>query len=105
LFAVSAIAVWLHAWRLQPVSLRWDTQRWHVGVASSAGHEPASGRLTVAVDAGAWMLLRFVPDRRTVWRSGLWLPVQRRGHEPAWHALRSTVYCARPVTLPAAAPF
>jgi hypothetical protein len=105
LLVVSSLAVLIHLWRLQPMSLRWDTQRWHLGAAASAGSESATGRLTVAMDWGMWMLLRFVPDERTLWRRGAWLPVQRRGHESAWHALRATVYCARPVSLPIAAPF
>jgi hypothetical protein len=105
LLALASLAVSIHLWRLQPMSLRWDTQRWHLGEAALAGSEPATGRLTVAMDWGTWMLLRFVPDERTLWRRGVWLPVQRRGHESAWHALRSTVYCARPVSLPTVAPF
>jgi hypothetical protein len=39
------------------------------------------------------MLLRFTPDapaRMT------WLPVQRRGLEAQWHALRCAVYSPRP---------
>jgi hypothetical protein len=103
--ALSSAAILIHAWRLQPTSLRWDTQRWHLGEAGSAGREPSPGRLTVAMDLGMWMLLRFVPDERNLWRRGVWLPVQRHGHETAWHALRCTVYCARPVSLPTAAPF
>jgi hypothetical protein len=102
---LSSAAILIHAWRLQPASLRWDTQRWHLGEAGSAGHEPSPGHLTVAMDLGIWMLLRFVPDERGLWRRGVWLPVQRRGHENAWHALRCTVYCARPVSLPTVAPF
>lgn len=75
-----------------PFHLRWDTQDWFV--------EPGTGRvraqpgvLQVALDLGGWMLLRFAP---TGGGRDRWLPVQRRGHEPAWHGLRSTVYCARP---------
>ena len=65
--------------------LRWDTQAWLL--------DATPGQVSVAVDTGGWMLLRFVPDGRWMAR---WLPVQRRGHETAWHALRCTVYCARP---------
>jgi len=101
----ASVAVLVHTWRLQPASLRWDSQRWHLGSSATAGHEPEAGRLVVAMDFGAWMLLRFTPDSATVLRRGTWLPVQRRGHEAAWHALRCTVYCARPVSLPAVAPF
>jgi len=45
----------------------------------------------VAIDAGSWMLLCFIPEGQ---RRPRWLPVQRIGHEAAWHALRCTVYCA-----------
>jgi hypothetical protein len=105
LLVSASVAVLAHAWRLQPVSLRWDSQRWHLGPLTAAGHEPDAGGLVVAMDFGAWMLLRFVPDSATMLRPGVWLPVQRLGHEPAWHSLRCTVYCARPVSLPAVAPF
>ncbi|HEX3141329.1 MAG TPA: hypothetical protein VHQ87_14810 [Rhizobacter sp.] len=105
LLVLSSAVILIQAWSLQPTSLRWDTQRWHLGSAASAGHEPSSGHLTVAMDWGMWMLLRFVPDERAAWQPDSWLPVQRGGHEAAWHALRSTVYCARPVSLPAVAPF
>jgi len=100
-----SIAVLTHAWRQHPVSLRWDTQRWHLGAAATVGLEPQAGRLAVSMDLGGWMLLHFVPDDATVLQRGTWLPVQRRGHETSWHALRCTVYCARPVSLPTVAPF
>jgi len=80
--------VWRAMRAHQPFHLRWDTQAWHLG--------PIAGRLSVAVDAGGWMLLCFTPEGG---RRSRWLPVQRRGLEVAWHALRCTVYCAR---LPAA---
>jgi len=105
LLVSGSVAVLAHAWRLRPVSLRWDSQRWHLGPLTTTGHEHDAGRLVVAMDFGAWMLLRFIPDSATVLRPGVWLPVQRLGHEPAWHSLRCTVYCARPVSLPAVAPF
>ena len=84
------------ALRQPPVDLRWDTQRWLVGPGSDATG-PSPGNLTIALDLGVWMLLRFDHDasprgrRRTTW-----LPVQRRGLEAHWHALRCAVYCARP---------
>lgn len=105
LLVSGSVAVLAHAWRLRPVSLRWDSQRWHLGPLTTTWHEHDAGRLLVAIDFGAWMLLRFIPDSATVLRPGVWLPVQRLGHEPAWHSLRCTVYCARPVSLPAVAPF
>ena len=102
LLLIASVGLLVQTWRLAPMSLRWDGQLWHVGPATTRGEEPHSGRLLVALDLGAWLLLRFVPEEA---RRGRWLPVQRRGHEPAWHGLRATVYCARPVSPPTAAPF
>jgi hypothetical protein len=52
------------------------------------------GNVAVVIDLGPWMLLRFTADAppRTTW-----LPVQRRGLEAQWHALRCAVYSPRPV--------
>ncbi|HEY0818424.1 MAG TPA: hypothetical protein VGD46_06575 [Rhizobacter sp.] len=101
-WAVASIAVRVQMSRLAPVSLRWDGQAWHVGPVTTVGEEPQAGTVSVSIDLGAWMLLRFVPAGA---RRGVWLPAQRRGHEAAWHGLRATVYCARPVALPIAAHF
>jgi hypothetical protein len=99
--AMLVVAASVQAWRLRPMALRWDTQCWSV----HTGGAPRVGRITVCLDLGGWMLLRFTPDDATLLHRGAWLPVQRRGHEAHWHALRCTVYCARPVSLPTAAPF
>jgi hypothetical protein len=101
-WAVASMALLLHAVRLAPVSLRWDGQAWYCGALATVGQEPQGGRLSVALDLGGWMLLRFVAEGA---RRPVWLPAQRRGHELAWPALRATVYCARPVSLPTEAPF
>lgn len=106
LLALSSTLLLAQAWRLRPMNLRWDSQRWQLAACNAAVYEEVpAGRLTVAVDLGGWMLLHFKPDHTTVLQRGTWLPVQRRGHEADWHALRCTVYCARPVSLPTAAPF
>ena len=47
-----------------------------------------SGALTVAVDWGGFLLLRLESGPR----AHLWLPVQRRGLEHDWHALRCAVH-------------
>ena len=81
--------------RVPPVSMRWDGQRWHLGLPASAGHEPDSGTMYVAIDLGPWMLLRFEPVEST-WRTrATWLPAQRRGLESRWHAMRCAVYSPR----------
>jgi len=84
------------ALRMAPVELRWDTQQWRLARPTTPDG-PIPGRLTIALDLGAWMLLRFDPDPSAARGSRTtWLPVQRRGLEPRWHALRCAVYCARP---------
>ncbi len=99
LAAVASLVLLLfgaRAARVAPVSLRWDGQLWHLGPPESAGQEPDSGALHVALDFGPWMLLRFEPAEST-WRTGsTWLPAQRRGLESRWHALRCAVYSPRP---------
>ena len=58
---------------------------------SEAG-EHRAGTLEVAMDLGGFLLLRVVERRRTI----AWLPVQRRGVEMQWHALRCAVYSPPP---------
>lgn len=82
--------------RVQPVSLRWDGQLWHLGPPASVGHEPRAGALRVLVDLGPWMLLRFEPAYSTWRHRSIWLPVQRLGLESQWHALRCAVHSPRP---------
>jgi hypothetical protein len=73
----------------RPIDLRWDGQAWYLGDATS---DAVPGELGVMLDLGAWMLLRFkpLPSGKVVW-----LPVQRRGLEAEWHALRCAVYASR----------
>jgi hypothetical protein len=82
------------------LSLRWDTLSWRLGPIASVGEEPTAGQLTLVMDLGSWMLLRFVQSEPALRRFGLrpqiHLAVQRRGLEPTWHALRSAVYSSRP---------
>jgi hypothetical protein len=82
--------------RVRAVSLRWDGQLWHLGPPGSAGHEPDSGPLHVAIDLGPWMLLRLEPAASTWGSRSIWLPAQRHGLEAHWHALRCAVYSPRP---------
>ena len=90
--------------RMSPLSLRWDAQRWHLGPADSAGHEPWVGDVQVAIDLGAWMLLRFKPDVAGKGRAVTWVPVQRRGLEAQWHTLRCALYSPHPGAGKDAAP-
>ena len=75
------------------VDLRWDGRAWHLGPASG---EPVAGELSVAIDLGPWMLLRFSPAAPDARPRVVWLPVQRLGLESQWHALRCAVYSPRP---------
>jgi len=47
-----------------------------------------SGTLVVAIDLGSFVLLRLDLTRHR----RLWLPVQRRGLEREWHAVRCALY-------------
>ena len=79
--------------RAPRVDLRWDGGVWHLGPASG---ETLAGALNVAIDLGPWMLLRFSPAPPHGQNRPVWLPVQRRGLEGQWHALRCAVYSPRP---------
>jgi len=102
LLAVPALAASLM--RVPAVTLRWDGQQWWLARLTRSSRAPAAaqieavaGEVEVALDFGAWMLLRFRPAssaRRE--RSARWLPAQRRGLESHWHALRCAVYSPRP---------
>ncbi|HEX6705382.1 MAG TPA: hypothetical protein VF169_11530 [Albitalea sp.] len=76
--------------RMRAVRLRWDSQRWLLGAPQGS-----PGNLGIALDLGSWMLLKFEHDLMPPGRRVSWLPVQRRGLEAHWHALRCAVYCAR----------
>ena len=90
---VAAIAVALPYLHLPPLALRRSGGTWHL----QRGAAPAeSGDLTVALDLGGWMLLRFVPG--VPGGSARWIAVQRRGLELQWHALRCAVYAPRSAT-------
>jgi hypothetical protein len=91
-----ALAFPLFALRPRAFSLRWDGQVWHLGPAQSAGDEPWPVELAVRVDLGAWVLLQVRPSSGFP-RNWIWLPIQKRGLEPAWHALRCALFAAGPV--------
>ncbi len=74
------------------IDLRWDGRAWHLGPPAG---EPVSGDLIVLIDLGPWMLLRFTPAAANARPRSIWLPVQRRGLESQWHALRCAVYSPR----------
>jgi hypothetical protein len=84
--------------RVPPVSLRWDGLCWHLGRPAATSVDAQPGDLRSIIDLGPWMLLRFTATDST----STWLPVQRRGIETQWHALRCSVYSPRPSATEAA---
>ena len=76
------------------VALRWNGSCWQLGNHAPYAGEPVDGDVSVAIDLGRWMLLRFVAEGRR--GRVTWLPVQRRGLEAGWHGLRCALYSPRP---------
>jgi hypothetical protein len=101
--ALASFACGVGLWRMQPLTLRWDRERWFVARDDAA--EQACD-LAVAIDCGGWLLLRLVPagtEAVRAWRHRvLWIALQRRGLEAQWHALRCAVYAARSALAPRA---
>ena len=98
LIAALLWALGLSLMRLPARRLNWDGQRWALLDTAAGGTEPIAGEISVAIDLGPWMLLRFRPSASSAWWPSMqstWLPVQRRGIEPQWHALRCAVYSPR----------
>ena len=95
---IMVLLVWLVAVqsRDRPVNLHWDGGQWSLGQAGVAALEPLTGELEVAVDLGVWMLLRFTANDPSSRPRVHWVPAQRAGHAPQWHALRCAVYSPRP---------
>ncbi len=83
---------WL--WRREVLSLRWNRGLWFL--APNGGKE-VEGDVTVLVDVGPWMLLRFRASRTGFAR---WLSAHRAGAPGQWHALRCAVYSPRPAATP-----
>lgn len=85
LLAVPGAALW--AWRqavVLPRRLRWDGQCWWL---TEPGHDDETQvQLVVLIDLDAWLLLRAHPGPR-------WLPLSR-AQQPAWGALRATLFAA-----------
>jgi hypothetical protein len=91
LAALAAAALTL--WRTAPTDLRWDGACWHL---KRPGSVALSGSISVTLDLGQWMLLRFAPALGKGPIAVIWLPAQRRGIETQWHALRCAVHSPRP---------
>ncbi|MDL2338362.1 MAG: hypothetical protein QFE16_11015 [Pseudomonadota bacterium] len=81
--------------RRHPIRLRWDTQRWYLTEVNRRSEEIGPAQVRVMIDAGGWLLLKFVQDARSTPRSVHWVPVQREDVEAQWHGLRCAVFAPR----------
>jgi len=106
-FAGSAAALvsilWLTAdlVRVPAFQLRWDGLSWYFNradptSADAVAGDPQAGDLSIAIDLGAWVLLRFTPGAPPAGARTRWLPLQRHGLERQWHGLRCALYSPRP---------
>ncbi|MEP7056684.1 MAG: hypothetical protein ABI809_02790 [Caldimonas sp.] len=94
LVTVGAAALALGSAFARDARLRWTGVRWQLLDPTVAASTPVDGDVRLAIDLGSLLLVRFVADGaggRTTW-----LPLQRRGTETPWHALRCAVYAPRP---------
>jgi hypothetical protein len=89
---MAAAAVAGRALAAPSIRIAWDGGSWQL---RSARGEPACGRVTLMLDLGAWMLVRFTPDA-AAWRGARWLPLARRDCGGAWHALRVALHAPQP---------
>lgn len=107
---LASVAIAASLIRIPPSTLRWDGQVWRLASAEATSANPvladavladaapaggSTGSLSVAIDLGRWLLLRFDPDGPDP-APVRWLPIQRLGIESQWHALRCSVIGARP---------
>jgi hypothetical protein len=76
--------------------------QWAFTPDRSADQGPEPAALAVAIDLGSFLLLTLTAEAAGR-QSRRWLPVQRRGLDDDWHALRCAVYSPPPVTPDAAA--
>lgn len=83
-------------WRPRTGELRFDGQRWIVAMPAVGGVRECEGSLSLAIDAGSWMLLRFRPAAGALPRAGtIWLLPGQRESAHDWAALRRAVYSPR----------
>ena len=99
--AIASVALVLPLARVPKGVLACTSGVWTFAADAAPGR---SGTLTVALDWGSFLLLRLDCGAR----ARVWLPLQRRGLEREWHALRCAVYApprtaAAPPTTPAVA--
>ena len=93
---LAVVAAAASAARVKPTRLTWNGSGWQLSRSGVGQETPVRGEVSVAIDLGVWMLLRFVAGSRGRRRCVVWLPVQRRGLEAQWHALRCAVCSPQP---------
>jgi hypothetical protein len=74
--------------------LHWDGGQWWYAPNTNANSE-LNGDLSVMIDLGDWMLLRFDPASSWRGRGRVWLPVNSRALGAAAHGLRLAAYGRR----------
>ena len=75
--------------------LSWTGQRWELEDGAPGGSPRRAGHVAVVIDLGSWLLLRFTSSADEG-DTARWLPVERRGHEGEWHALRCALHSSGP---------
>ena len=88
--------------RSPAVDLRWDSQRWWIDSPDAHLREREVARVEAVIDFSFWMLLRVRLAAARPWAAVVWIPVQRRGLESQWHALRCAVYTSSASTVDSA---
>jgi hypothetical protein len=91
ILAFGAIALALSLGRVERGVLSCHDGRWAFAPERQP-ERPLSGDLRVAVDLGSFLLLTLDGVAMGGRRCRRWVPVQRRGLEGDWHALRCAVY-------------
>lgn len=71
-------------WLVPARRLAWDGAAWQLQPGG------LTGQVTLMVDLGDWMLVRFSPG-------GRWLPLSRREADADWQALRVALHAAPPL--------
>ena len=83
--------------RVEPGTLACSDDGWTFTSRRRGVERVESGALTVAVDLGSFLLLTLTRVDGSHLVARRWLPVQRRGLEADWHALRCAVHAPPPV--------
>jgi len=84
--ALGLLASWWlgRRWLAPARRLAWDGVAWQLQPAG------LSGQVTLTIDLGDWMLVRFSPGAR-------WVPLSRREAATDWQALRVALHAAAPL--------